>query len=132
MRSFHNKMLFFYVHVFIFADRIKQKLVQGLIALIGLCTAQAASADEDIVQIINNITGTISSIRTGLIMIVPVAGVGCVLVGIFLWLRKKNDPGIKGSRISMFIGIGCILIILDQFISGRKNEMGFRPVEILN
>ncbi|ATW34770.1 DUF6750 family protein [Candidatus Williamhamiltonella defendens] len=63
MRSFHNKMLFFYVHVFIFADRIKQKLVQGLIALIGLCTAQAASADEDIVQIINNITGTISSIR---------------------------------------------------------------------
>ncbi|ATW32810.1 DUF6750 family protein [Candidatus Williamhamiltonella defendens] len=130
MRSFHDKILFFYVHLCISTDRLSQKIVQGLIALIGLCVTQTASADEDIAGMVNHITHGIASVQSGLMKAAQVAGVGCVLAGIFLWLRKKNDPHIKGSNIAILIGIGCILIALDQFISRGQKQAGLRPVNL--
>ncbi|ASV33926.1 TraR conjugal transfer protein [Candidatus Williamhamiltonella defendens] len=130
MHPCHDPILFFYVHLSLWADRLRQKTGQVLIALLSLCVTQTASADEDIAGMVNHITQGIASVKPGLMMAAQVAGVGCVIAGIFLWLRKKNDPHIKGSSIAIFIGIGCILIALDQFISRGQKQAGLRPVSL--
>lgn len=130
MRSLQDNLLFFGVHLYILMESLRQKTVQGLIALLSLGMTKTAYADEDIAGIVNNITSGISSVKPGLMMAAQVAGVGCVISGIFLWLRKKNEPHIKGSHIVMFIGIGCILIALDQFISRGQKQAGLRPVSL--
>ncbi|AWK15718.1 DUF6750 family protein [Candidatus Fukatsuia symbiotica] len=130
MRTFNHPVLFVCTHLSLAAERLSQKMAQGIIALIGLCTAQMASADEDIAGMVNSITSGITSVKPGLLLAAQVAGIGCVIAGIFLWLRKKNDPHVKGSHIAIFIGIGCILIALDQFISRGQKQAGFRPVSV--
>ncbi|WP_209435167.1 DUF6750 family protein [Yersinia pekkanenii] len=47
-----------------------------------------------------------------------------------LWARKKNDPHVKGSHIAISIGIGCILIALDQFIKRGQSQAGLQPVSV--
>ncbi|WP_339056704.1 DUF6750 family protein [Candidatus Regiella endosymbiont of Tuberolachnus salignus] len=130
MRPFHHPILFVCTHLSLAFERVSQKMAQGLLALIGLCSAQAASADEDIAAIVNSITAGITRVKPGLLLAAQVAGIGCVIAGIFLWLRKKNDPHVKGSHIVIFIGIGYILIALDQFISRGQKQAGLRPVSV--
>lgn len=62
MHPFQDPILFFYVHLSLWADRLRQKTGQVLIALLSLCVAQTASADEDIAGMVNHITHGIASV----------------------------------------------------------------------
>ncbi|AHK22095.1 conjugal transfer protein TraR (plasmid) [Yersinia similis] len=130
MHVLNHISLFICTRLCLAAERTGRKMVQGLVFIVTLCTAQAATADDDIAGMINSMTDGIYSVKPGLMKAAQVAGIGCVLVGIALWARKKNDPHVKGSHIAISIGIGCILIALDQFIKRGQSQAGLQPVSV--
>ncbi|OVZ88282.1 TraR conjugal transfer protein [Yersinia kristensenii] len=130
MHVINHLSLFICTRISLAAERIGRNIVQGLVFIVTLSTAQVATADDDLAGMINNMTDGIVSIKPGLMKAAQVAGIGCVLVGIALWARKKNDPHVKGSHIAISIGIGCILIALDQFIKRGQSQAGLQPVSL--
>ena len=118
------------VRLWLSLGQLKRRLALGLTALVSATLSRAALADDDIAGMINSVTNGASSIQPGLLKAALTGGVVCVLVGIGLWFRKKSDPHVKGWHIVSAIGIGCILIGLDQFIKRGQTQLGLQAVSV--
>ncbi len=117
------------VRVWLAIASLRARFVAVLVGAFGFM-ALPAHADDDLFGMFNGLADGAANSTGSWIKLAKFGGVGCVVVGVILWLAKKKNPQISWSAVLTFIGVGCILIAIEQFIKKGQSTIQLSPVSI--
>ena len=117
------------VRLWLAASSLGKRLLALVVALLGTLTLPA-HADDGIFGMLDHVAAGADNSGKSLLKVAKFGGIGLVIVGVGLWVAKKKNPQIGWSWILTFIGAGCIMIAIDQFIKKGQNTIQLNPVDV--
>lgn len=117
------------VRVWLAIASLRARFVAVLVGVFSFM-ALPAHADDDLFGMFDAVADGAEKSTGSWIKLAKFGGVGCVVVGVVLWLAKKKNPQISWTAILTFIGVGCILIAIEQFIKKGQSTIQLSPVSI--
>lgn len=117
------------VRLWLAASSLGQRLLAPLVALLSTL-ALPAHADGTIFDMFDTVAEGADNSGKSFLKLAKFGGIGLVITGVVLWVAKKKNPQIGWGWILTFIGAGCILIAIDQFIKKGQSTIQLNPVDV--
>lgn len=123
-----NLILVASVRVWLAIASMKARFVAVLVGVFGSMALPAYA--DDVFDMFNAVADGAEKSTGSWIKLAKFGGMGSVVFGIILWLAKKKNPQISWGAILTAIGVGCILIAIEQFIKKGQSTIQLSPVSI--
>ncbi|EKS7814705.1 MULTISPECIES: DUF6750 family protein [Edwardsiella] len=117
------------VRLWLAAASLGQRLIAPLVMLLSTLTLPAHAAD-DIFGMVDQVADGADNSGKSLLKLAKFGGIGLVIIGVSLWVAKKKNPQIGWGLVLTFIGAGCIMIAIDQFIKKGQSTIQLNPVDV--
>jgi hypothetical protein len=117
------------VRLWLTASSLGQRLLAPIVALLGSLTLPA-HADDGIFGMLDTVAEGADNSGKSLLKVAKFGGIALVIIGVGLWVAKKKNPQIGWGWVLTFIGAGCIMIAIDQFIKKGQSTIQLNPVDV--
>ncbi|EEQ2185732.1 TPA: hypothetical protein I3798_002981 [Enterobacter cloacae] len=124
-----NFTLFLSVRILMALSSLRARLGAVLTLLLGPLTLPAY-ADDDIFGMFDGVADSADNSGKSILKLAKFGGIGCVAIGICLWVAKKKNPQIGWGWVLTFMGAGFVMIALDQFIKKGQTTIKLNPVDV--
>lgn len=124
-----NVSLFVSVRLWLALSSVRVRLASVLAAGLGTVTLPA-HADDTLFGMLDFLADGADNSGKSLLKLAKFGGIGLVIVGVFLWVAKKNNPQISWGWVLTAFGAGFILIAIDQFIKKGQSSIQLNPVDV--
>lgn len=117
------------VRVWLVMASLRARLTAVLAGVFGSMVLPA-HANDTVFGMLDTVADGAEGSTGSLLKLAKFGGVGCVIVGIVLWMAKKKNPQISWGAILTAMGVGFILIAIEQFIKKGQSTIQLNPVSI--
>lgn len=116
------------VRAILLKDRIRQRLLKGLVAL--AATSPVFAQANDIASMVTSTATGGTTITKGFLQLAQLAGVAFVIGGLIAAKNKSENPQIKVSHIAGALIFGVCLIAVPEMIKRSQTQMGLTPINV--
>lgn len=124
-----NFALFVSVRLWLSLHAARAAAIATLSAILGTFALPAWAAD-DIFGMLDSVADGADKSGKSLLKLAKFGGIGLVLFGLCLWVAKKKNPQLTWGWILTPMGVGFILIAIEQFIKKGQTTIQLNPVDV--
>ena len=124
-----DMLLWAAVRVSIFKERLRQRVLKGLAAVMAV-NPVLAFAGNDIAGMGDSAAEGAKSLQKSALTIAQFVGVVFVIGGLIAAKTKKDNPQVKTSHIIGSILFGVCLIVIPEIIKRSQTQVGLSPVDV--
>ncbi|QLG96642.1 conjugal transfer protein TraR (plasmid) [Pseudomonas yamanorum] len=124
-----DMLLWTAVRVSIFKERLRQRVLKGLAAVMAV-NPVLAFAGDDIAGMGDSAAEGAKSMQKSALTIAQFVGVVFVIGGLIAAKTKKDNPQVKTGHIIGSILFGVCLIVIPEIIKRSQTQVGLSPVDV--